>query len=346
MIGHQIKSLRKKEGMTQTELCEGIISRTYLSLIEKGSVQPSSSVLKRLSERLNTTIDDLEKNIESNHVDSITLERHIAKMLSKVETESDDLDDLMEDFMNQKYEANNELTHHEVSRIHYIYSIYYFNNKIYKDSMKHIILAIKNMKYHTSAVDRIKMYIQKGKLHLVLNEYEEAMNIFYETLFSIERNYITNQNVSEVLYLLGVTSTLLRDYYHSMYYFNKAYTFNVKFDYMHYMHEIIFGRIYVHDIFNKDLNSLVDEFKKYETIKSNLEVKKRLLMILNKDVNISHWLSKDNESHKFYEEVPTFVDYENMLTKNEVNQFELLDKQEKINLLDLFIIERSGLFMI
>ena len=59
MIGNRIKELRNNQKLTQEELSEGIVSRTYLSLIEKGSVQPSNNVLVKLSERLGVNVNDL-----------------------------------------------------------------------------------------------------------------------------------------------------------------------------------------------------------------------------------------------------------------------------------------------
>ncbi|NIA61166.1 helix-turn-helix transcriptional regulator [Bacillus pacificus] len=49
MIGEQIKSLRKKAKLTQQDLAEGIITRSYLSQIEQGSVQPTYEVLEKFA---------------------------------------------------------------------------------------------------------------------------------------------------------------------------------------------------------------------------------------------------------------------------------------------------------
>ena len=59
MIGEQIKSLRKKAKLTQKALAEGIITRSYLSQIEQGAVQPTYEVLEKFSEKLNCTLDDI-----------------------------------------------------------------------------------------------------------------------------------------------------------------------------------------------------------------------------------------------------------------------------------------------
>ncbi len=50
MIGQRIKEIRNNNNLTQEELADGIISRTYLSLIEKGSVHPSTNDVEILRE--------------------------------------------------------------------------------------------------------------------------------------------------------------------------------------------------------------------------------------------------------------------------------------------------------
>lgn len=58
-LGQRIKELRKEANLTQQELSEGIVTRAYISQIEKGLVQPSYETLKHLAERLNCRVEDL-----------------------------------------------------------------------------------------------------------------------------------------------------------------------------------------------------------------------------------------------------------------------------------------------
>ncbi len=51
-IGIKIKSLRKKRGMTQNELADGIITRGMLSRIESGSAMPSMQSLNDIAKKL------------------------------------------------------------------------------------------------------------------------------------------------------------------------------------------------------------------------------------------------------------------------------------------------------
>ncbi len=58
-IGKVIRDLRKKSGMTQDQLADGICSRSYISRMEKGDIIPSPDLLQLLAERLKVSVDAL-----------------------------------------------------------------------------------------------------------------------------------------------------------------------------------------------------------------------------------------------------------------------------------------------
>ncbi|WP_227874434.1 helix-turn-helix domain-containing protein [Tumebacillus algifaecis] len=64
-IGQRIKELRKVAKLTQQELADGIVTRSYISQIEKGSIQPSYDTLAQLAMKLNVTLEELYKEPEN-----------------------------------------------------------------------------------------------------------------------------------------------------------------------------------------------------------------------------------------------------------------------------------------
>ena len=52
-VGEKLKELRKRRGMTQSELAGGVLTRNMLSQIERGAALPSYTTLSYLAERLN-----------------------------------------------------------------------------------------------------------------------------------------------------------------------------------------------------------------------------------------------------------------------------------------------------
>ncbi|MGN7471993.1 helix-turn-helix domain-containing protein [Brevibacillus sp. SAFN-007a] len=68
-IGSKIKILRKRKGLTQSNLADGIISVPYLSLIENEKVTPPYDVLRCISDRLGSDFKQLiEESISEDEV--------------------------------------------------------------------------------------------------------------------------------------------------------------------------------------------------------------------------------------------------------------------------------------
>lgn len=59
MIGERIKALRKQKKMTQTQLAEGIVTKSMLSMIENGKAEASMRSLRELASRLDVSMQQL-----------------------------------------------------------------------------------------------------------------------------------------------------------------------------------------------------------------------------------------------------------------------------------------------
>lgn len=82
-LGIKIKTLRKQQGLTQTALCEGIVTRNMLSKIESGLALPSLSTLCQLSVRLNAPVGYLlDDNDDGSKMKNEALLSMIKKELS------------------------------------------------------------------------------------------------------------------------------------------------------------------------------------------------------------------------------------------------------------------------
>lgn len=81
-IGKSIGEYRKKRSVSQEKLAEDVgISRSYLSEIERGERNPSFSVIRKIADSLNASIEELEgKN---------SVGRNIPESLRKFANEDD-----------------------------------------------------------------------------------------------------------------------------------------------------------------------------------------------------------------------------------------------------------------
>jgi transcriptional regulator with XRE-family HTH domain len=63
-LGSKIKILRKSRGVSQEDLAkQSEITRTYLTQIENGKVNPSIGKIKKISENLNISLCEMFKDI-------------------------------------------------------------------------------------------------------------------------------------------------------------------------------------------------------------------------------------------------------------------------------------------
>ncbi|MNZ92591.1 HTH-type transcriptional regulator SinR [compost metagenome] len=70
MIGERIQELRKRKGLSLTELSQKAgVAKSYLSSIERGLQQnPSIQFLEKIGVVLNVTVEEFLNNEESEHV--------------------------------------------------------------------------------------------------------------------------------------------------------------------------------------------------------------------------------------------------------------------------------------
>lgn len=80
-IGTRIKILRRDANLTQAELSSDILTRTSLSKIENGTLEPSLSQLEHIASKLNTTISYI---LQENTYASSTLSKQNESNLSKL----------------------------------------------------------------------------------------------------------------------------------------------------------------------------------------------------------------------------------------------------------------------
>ncbi len=152
MIGQRIKEIRHNNNLTQEELSQGIISRTYLSLIEKGTVQPSTNVLIKLSERLNCSVDDFLNEVS-------TFEHNDVEILKEISYQEYQLTqrnyNAVADFIKKNVLSVQHLPQEERGRVHAIYGKYYY----YHDDLKRAHDHLKEAKAYLAVVPIHQNYV-------------------------------------------------------------------------------------------------------------------------------------------------------------------------------------------
>ncbi|MBG9786874.1 MULTISPECIES: helix-turn-helix domain-containing protein [Brevibacillus] len=86
-IGKGIREYRKKLGLTQGELAEGICNRSYISQIEKGDVVPSPEILEELAKKLQTDLSTIFAPTVKPAFTKIEIENNFRHLVNSIDTQ-------------------------------------------------------------------------------------------------------------------------------------------------------------------------------------------------------------------------------------------------------------------
>jgi transcriptional regulator with XRE-family HTH domain len=149
-VGKVIRHYRKELNMTIEELCEGICSKKYIYMIEKGERTPSILIMDQIFTRLNIPIDDYSMFIFSD--DPIGLKKIVDGInYATVKQDYDYLEQVLKDGKN-----------------HVLSDTYPFN--IYLTTAEALIMFFKYRK-----IDETKVFIETNYSELI--EFDELKDI-------------------------------------------------------------------------------------------------------------------------------------------------------------------------
>lgn len=225
VIGQRIKALRNEANLTQQELAEGIISRTYLSLIEKNSVHPSINVLKKLSEKLNCTLEDFTLEVNGQSISLLNIKKEIKWAENQVIVSQYDK---LTDFLNQNYELLETISKEERATVLWIRAKYNYHNKIYKDAKQYALRA-KELAHSFKDVTLLLRSLELlGRIEFDSNNKHEAILLLDEANnLAIFENVVSTDRIS-VLKNLAFYYASIGEYYVAINLCNEALDYNKK----------------------------------------------------------------------------------------------------------------------
>ncbi|WP_411843371.1 helix-turn-helix domain-containing protein [Salinicoccus sp. HZC-1] len=212
MIGQRIKEIRNNNNLTQEELADGIISRTYLSLIEKGSVHPSTNVLIKLSERLNCSVNDFMQEVSHFRYNDVEILREIAYYEQKIE--SDDFQSVLS-FIDKEYEIVDQIPPQDSGRIHLIYAKYYNKVGELRKEKHHVDRALQLLSTISINQAYIDAIILKTRILVSKGEVGEALDLLEDTLFIILRLTELDLGIIRIMFEIAECYHIKEEYFTS-----------------------------------------------------------------------------------------------------------------------------------
>ncbi|WP_313020026.1 helix-turn-helix transcriptional regulator [Macrococcoides bohemicum] len=230
VVGQRIKELRHQANLTQQELADGIISRTYLSLIEKNSVHPSTNVLKKLSVRLNCTLEDFTNTSEDRNLSLLEIKKEIKWAENHV---------LMNDFkklgafINKNYETLESITEAERGAISWVTASYYFHQKDYDNARKYVEKAIAIVKKMREVTIYLRSLELLGRIEYEVGNVMEAINQLTKANNIIIVENVVNITRVSILYHLGKYYSRVGEFYVAIKLCEEAIDLNLKLNTYH-----------------------------------------------------------------------------------------------------------------
>jgi len=200
-----IRDLRKKKGLTQKVLCEGICSRDELSRIERGERRPRWYVFQRLMQRLG-------ENPDRYYVDYVTVEnkrisdaKEKVKQLLRERTEENDRE--AETLISELEQDETFMIEDNTQFLLECKASLAFHRQDYQATYEHATTAIKVSKPDFDE-DKIDMYIltydeiqlinQIASAHAHISSLEKSAEIFIKLKVVLDKHYLDDSKFPRI----------------------------------------------------------------------------------------------------------------------------------------------------
>lgn len=259
MIGKRIKEIRKEAKLTQQELSDGIITRSYLSQIEKGIVQPSFEVLEKLSKKLNCSVDDFFKIVE----DKGLLLSQIKKDIKTAEMHlNNNMFDKIEGLIQKKEYLNyKELDSYYKGILLWIHGKYFGHNKDYNYAITLLEKSIAVLEEGNYTEELLRSLDSLGYVNSQINQNEKALYILNKAYRIMIYEQISGIVRISILVNLGIVHGKLNEYYSALNFLQEARDLNDNVGTYYKSGEIFM----VLGICNMELKRYKDAKKSYES---------------------------------------------------------------------------------
>lgn len=247
-IATKLKYLRKKRGLTQAELADGICTQALVSNFEKGESVPTSIVLFELAKKLNVDINYFfDHNTNSLSANSSTSEefKNVKNMIQKLRNARDYAaltyivtSELEKNVVDNDLDKQFLLWHKGISD--------YYINKDFNNALTTLFQAW-NLKEITNIEPNQQLSIANTIAMLYFEEkvYEQSLHWYKKNLQLLEDERVTPQVKIKVYYGFARTLSYIENYTDALSYAKKAFDLCISFETLFLLGDILFllGRI-------------------------------------------------------------------------------------------------------
>lgn len=223
-IGYKIRERRTEAGLTQTQLAQGIISRSYLSQIEHGLVEPSYDVLLKIAKRLNTSVEKLSETPINKDFHHLQVQKEIKNAENNIELGNyEKAAKILENPWFQGIEAL-DLTQKGI--LWWIQGKIHEKKRDFAKAVHYFSESVSCLESSQQNEKRVRSLISLGKVFSKMDQNEKSLQILNKAFRLVIYEQITGPIQISLLINLGMVHGKLGELYSAIQFLNEAMELN------------------------------------------------------------------------------------------------------------------------
>lgn len=230
LVGQRIQELREEKGLTQLQLSKGIVSRSYLSQIEKGNVHPSYSLLKKIASKLECKIEELLEEPKNNSFKISMFKKYLKELETNIEAGK--ISESIKTYKKLNLELKSNLSNYEKGILYWAEGKLAENNNSSDSSpaIEKYRESIKLLKKTNYINEWIRSINDLASLYLKLQKNNEAFQWLDTAYDALIKNQIGGVLKTSLLINLGHAHINFGEYHSAIRYLKEAENLNKSSD--------------------------------------------------------------------------------------------------------------------
>lgn len=223
-IGYKIRERRIEAGLTQSQLAQDIISRSYLSQIEHGLVEPSYDVLLKIAKRLNTSVEKLSETPINKDFLHIQIQKEMKQAENHVELGN--YEKAAKILENSRFEAMSSLDPLQKGIVWWIQGRIHEKKCDFAKAVYYFTESVSCLETIQPNEKLVRSLISLGKVFLKMDENEKSLQILNQAYQHVIYGQVTGPIQISLLINLGMVHGKLGELYSAILFLNEAMKLN------------------------------------------------------------------------------------------------------------------------
>lgn len=223
-LGYKIRERRREAGLTQSQLAHGIISRSYLSQIEQGIVEPSYDVLGKIAKRLSMSIEELSEMPVNRDFLYIQVQKELK--LAENHVELGNIEKAVKILEHPRFQATDFLDPIQKGIFGWIQGRLHEKKRNFAEAIRYFSESVSSLEMVHSNEKLVRSLISMGKVFSKMNQNEKSLQILNQAYQIAIYEQITGPIQISLFIYLGMVHGKLGELYSAIHFLNEAMKLN------------------------------------------------------------------------------------------------------------------------